>query len=203
MAGWNLPEPVNSFCMDTKQRHTVFASYNLSIRCFLPAFYQVITILSSRRKHLKCRADKPFSQHNLLFQIYSSAINNTGAKRWKHGFGLGLEAGGITFVSIQALLIVAVALMAANLSFLIQSREGTEDPKQMIGPKIAVIAVDLRNYCSLIQWDISACTFLCVPYTDAYISFLTVSTVTYLPVYAQRDCSEGVLTEPACNCTSL
>lgn len=56
-------------------------------------------------------------------------------------------------MSVQALLIIAIALMVATLNALIQSREGTEDPKQIISPKIAILAVNVRmaaiSYCGL------------------------------------------------------
>ena len=48
------------------------------------------------------------------------------------------------------LAIIAAALMAATLNSLILSREGTEDPKQIIRPKIAIIAANFRNSCNLI-----------------------------------------------------
>lgn len=39
--------------------------------------------------------------------------------------------------------------MAAALSSLIQSGEGTEDPKQIIRPEIAIMVVNLSNYCNI------------------------------------------------------
>lgn len=53
-------------------------------------------------------------------------------------------------MGVQALLIIAAALMAATLNSLIQPRKGAEDPKQIIRPKMAIVAVNLRHYCNLI-----------------------------------------------------
>lgn len=41
------------------------------------------------------------------------------------------------------------SLDGSALSSLIQSREGTEDPKQIIRPEIVIIAVNLSNYCNI------------------------------------------------------
>lgn len=40
-------------------------------------------------------------------------------------------------------------LDGCNFEF-IQPREGTEDPKQIIRPKTASVAANLRNYCHLL-----------------------------------------------------
>lgn len=98
--------------------------------------------------------------------------------------------------------------MVATLNSLIQSREGTEDPKQIIRPKIAIIAVNIMT-CTTSYNGLYFCLHFhstlyllssqmhihpLLPYWLRYRTFAHIFSYHY---------TEAALTKPAYNWTSL